>query len=128
MKNPSHVKMLTGDVNWVDYGALFYRRLNENEFLLVKFTNLHDLVGEESDLPKYEVHTGIIDLRDINPADKGAALFLIGATINDGPLALIEGYFSYWGPYHLNFNSYTGNNYQELLKLAASDCRAYLGI
>lgn len=112
---------LTGDVNWLQYGAKWISpRLNNGEFdywLVLELVNMHDATGEE-DQDKYNV-----DLCAVSPDQAGAdnvnkAIECVGMPdeCRDNPIALVEALHSY-GVKSLLWSG-NGNNAHKLLKEA----------
>lgn len=60
-------EFLTGDVNWKDYGGIWYRRTEPHIYYLIEFINFPNATGELYNGNKYVVTGEIIDLNSGTP-------------------------------------------------------------
>jgi len=106
---------LTGDVNFREYGGIWYRVDSDTEFTVIEMVNMEDATGDVSN-GKYMAIISEVDITD--PVKNASALKCCGYTILDAMnniQMLIESIVAY-GPNHLT--SMTGNNFYKLFTSA----------
>jgi hypothetical protein len=114
----STYQFLTGDVNWKDYGGIWYRRIDPHMYYLIEFINFEDATGELLDGKyKYIVEGKFIDLTPGSPWHKQIpnALRCVGESIDrvTDELQLLEAVNGYMGG-DKEFELY-GNNAEQLV-------------
>jgi hypothetical protein len=63
-------KFLTGDVNWLDYGGKWIRKVGARRYHVIELINWEDAVGSDADaLPTYHVDLSEIDLDEVDPTE-----------------------------------------------------------
>jgi len=111
---------LTGDVNWKDYGGVWYRYDGVLCYTIIEFHNMQDCCGDVSD-GKYLVTIGTIDLSAISYAEIARACKTIGITVEEAmkdQLMLLEACNAYGFSDRISYQY--GNNYKKLMSWAKS--------
>jgi hypothetical protein len=65
---------LGSDFCWEDYGGLWGRRAPDGSWFVLRFTNLHEAMGEREAPCKYACDVFRVDPREVPPADTRRAL------------------------------------------------------
>jgi hypothetical protein len=70
----------SGDVNWVDYGGKWIRKVSPGTFQIIEFMNMDEACGRDNEgQSKYSVELDLVDLNAIGPKEVASALSYIGA-------------------------------------------------
>lgn len=107
-------EFLTGDVNWKDYGGVWYRRIDPHIYYLIEFINFPNATGELYNGNKYVVTGEIIDLNPGTPWYKEIPNATRSYDISDtNELLTLEAVHGYMGG-DREF-AISGNNAEQLL-------------
>jgi hypothetical protein len=108
-------KVLSGDVNWKEYGCTWYRSLGDGTYYILEFINFEDATGSLYNGNKYCVRGSSIDLSPGGWShDKiSAALKCIGSPKTRNPQVILDAIYCYSGG-DMEFQIF-GNNANELL-------------
>lgn len=116
-------KILSGDVNWRDYGAKWISpKLNNGEFdywLVLEFTNMDEACGRDNEgKPKYVVSLSAVSPQEAGPDNLKKAFDCCGMPeeAKNDPLAQVEALHSYGIAAHLWQSE--GKNAHKLLREA----------
>ena len=107
--------VLSGDVNWKEYGCTWYRSLGDGTYYVLEFINFEDATGGRYKGKKYCVRGSSIDLSPGGWAlkDIPSALKCIGSPKTRNPEIILDAIYSYSGG-DMEFQIF-GNNANELL-------------
>ncbi len=111
-------RFLTGDVNWVDYGGKWYRKVADTRYHVIDLTNMWDATGDESS-PKYNVSMLEVDIT--SPQLKNA-MSGYDEDLQDNELVKVDALATYGAGAPL-WTEY-GSNYKKLLAEARSESRS----
>lgn len=107
-------RWLAGDLNWLDYGGMWYRKTDCCKYHVIKLVNLED-AGEPIDGNRYAVELGEVDL-EVADIDAAAKCCGLDDPHSASELALVQVVAEYgqMAP----FGEWVGNNARDLLKQA----------
>jgi len=107
-------KVLSGDVNFVDYGGTWYRRVGKRRYHVMELLNWEEACGERYHGDLYNVSLSEVDLMSLPPSALKSALDCVGCEEDEpSDLMLVDACFSYGAKAPLGeFNS---NNYRALM-------------
>lgn len=128
MDTMTNFAFLTGDLNWQEYGGLWYRRIAPKVYHVIELINLIDAIGEEAE-STYGVELQEIDLIGITSAQLDSALSCCGARElyerqdkeSTRELLAVES-LSVYGLF-APMGRWAGNAYASLLKTAKEESR-----
>jgi hypothetical protein len=113
-------EVLTGDVNYLDYGAKWYRQTSESCYHVITLVNMWDATGDD-DQDKYDIQLEEIDLAEISQKNIDSALSCCGWNDDQEITALMTidsisnyGCFAYMG-------HWSGNNFKKLWNIAYNE-------
>lgn len=74
MKNPKGFYFFSGDVNWIDYGGTWIRKVGPRRWHFIEHTNMDDACPRDNEgFPKYIVELSEVDLNAIPASNQNAA-------------------------------------------------------
>lgn len=107
---------LSGDVNYVDYGGTWYRRVGKGRYHVMELMNWQEVCGSDAPPERYNVALSEVDLLAMTPTMRMDALRSCGLEGEDSELAVLAAHYQYG--HKAPLGQWDGNNYLELMKEA----------
>ncbi len=114
-------RFLTGDVNYLDYGGKWIRRVSETRYHVIELTNWEDAIFRDAEGgPTYCVDLSEIDIT--SPVLRDARRSMDVDSEDPNPLALVEALHGYGAKAPLFQED--GNNFRTLFRAAVRESKA----
>jgi hypothetical protein len=111
-------RFLTGDVNWLDYGGKWYRKVADTRYHVIDLTNMWDATGDKS-APQYNVSLLEVDITSLQLKN---AISGYDEDLQDNELVKVDALASYGAGAPL-WTQYGGNS-KKLLAEARGESRS----